>query len=79
MSRHDLGAETKSKYRLVRGYGLANQCGLWTKPAEPRFAVRTHRAAHDRQHVRIDKRGERGIAVQRVHRCTPQCPASATM
>src|SRR6516164_8496011 len=60
----DLGAEADSKHGLVPGYGLANERDLWTKPAEPSLVIRTHRAAHDRQHLEIGKRRQRGIAVQ---------------
>jgi hypothetical protein len=60
----DLGTEANSKYDLVRGYGFANQRDFWTKPAELSFVIRTHRAAHDRQHVEIGKRRERGISIQ---------------
>src|SRR5215831_12309549 len=60
----DLSAEANSKHGLVRRYGLANQRDLWTKPAETSLVIRTHRAAHDSQHVEIGKRRQRGIAVQ---------------
>jgi hypothetical protein len=61
---YDLGTEANSKHGFTSGYGLANQSDLWTKPTEPSFVIRTHRAAHDRQHVEIGKRRERGIAAK---------------
>jgi len=60
----DLCAEANSKHGLVRRYGLANQRDFWTEPTETSLVIRAHRAAHDRQHVEIGKRRQRGIAVQ---------------